>query len=296
MLVVQSTLSRLVATTLSLGLLTASASAGPLDGHLRQDGLGIEIGAIVQAGRTEYASNTLGLNPMSQGLILRDRNGMSARMVIGLLIAVAGALGASGVKSQTSKSYVSGDYIVTETTTTYYSEEEKKQMRENNAKAVAGVFSTRYSDMELQLYSRDKFGMGDSSGYKVNFMIGTGDSIAFESGFGFGTVDSIVDNAGTPTKLTYKYFGMPFRLSAVKGPVRLGLTYEWNWLKYGTSDNDRAIHMDEAGNAVAAVTSHPWHLDLSTVAFKRISITGGVTAQEIRKPKVGYFLQAGVMF
>ena len=270
--------------------------AGPLDGKLAQDGLGIEVGAIVSAGRTEFASNNLGLAPMSQGLVLRDRNGMSSRMVIGLLIAIGGALDASGPKSVESKSYVSGDYIITETTTTYYSEAEKAQMRENTSQAVSGIFSTRYSDMELAVYSKDRFGFGDSSGYKVNFLVGAGTKYAFESGLGFGTVDSIVDAAGTPTKLTYKYFGMPFRFSTVIGPARLGLTYEWNWLKYGTSTEDRQLHMDDHGNSVAQTTSHPWHLDLSTVAFKRIALMGGVTMQQIRKPEFGYYLQAGVMF
>ncbi len=287
---------RLVALTLSLGLLSP-AVASPLDGKLRQDGLGIEVGAIVQAGRSEYASNTLGLSPSAQGLVLRDRNGMSARMVIGLLIAVAGALAQSGPKSVERKSYVSGDYIVTETKTTYYSEEEKAQMRENTSKSIDGVFSTKYSDMELQLYSRDRFGFGDASGYKINFMVGAGDSIAFETGFGFGTVDSMVDVAGVPTKLTYKYLGMPFRVSKAAGPVRIGLTYEWNWLKYGVEDEERQLHMDDKMNQVAAVTSHPWHLDLSTVAFGRITLMAGATTQEIKKPtKLGYFLQAGVMF
>ncbi len=273
------------------------------DGRLRQDGLGIELGAIVQSGRTEFASNNLGLSPMSQGIILRDRNGMSSRMVVGLLIAVAGAMAASGPKSVSSKSYVSGDYIVTETTTTYYSEEEKRQMRENTSKAVGSVFASKYSDMELQLYSRDRFGMGDTSGYKLNFYIGSGDKIAFETGFGFGKVDSIVDNAGAPAKLTYKYLGMPFRISSVyKGAVRIGLTYEWNWLKYGVEDVDRQLHMpiDSQGNPgtmmEAQVASHPWHLDLSTVVFKRVTLMGGVTAQEIQKPRVGYYVQAGVMF
>ncbi len=283
--------------TLSLGVLSATAAAGPFDGTLRQDGLGIEVGAIMQGGRTEYASNTLGLNPTAQGLILRDRNGMSSRMVIGLLIAIAGALAQSGPKSVESKSYVSGNYLVTETTTTYYSEAEKAQMRENTSKTIDGVFSTKYSDMELQLYSRDRFGFGDSSGYKINFMIGAGDSLAFEGGFGFGNVESMVDVAGVPTKLTYKYLGMPFRLSKAAGPVRVGLTYEWNWLKYGTEDSDRQLHMDDKMNQVAAVTSHPWHLDMSTVAFKRVTLMVGATAQEIKKPtKLGYFLQAGVMF
>ena len=312
--IVPTPFTRSIAVTLSLALLATSSGVafadddtprkpGIADGHLRQDGLGIELGAIVQAGRTEYASNNLGLAPMSQGLILRDRNGMSARMVIGLLIAVAGALGSSGVKSQSSRTYVQGDYIVTETTTTYYTEEEKRQMRENNAKAVAGVFSTKYSDMELQLYSRDRFGLGDSSGYKVNFLIGAGDKYALETGFGFGVVDSVVNNAGMPVKLTYKYLGMPFRASTVvKNAVRVGITYEWNWLKYGVEDEERQLHLptDSDGNPgtmmEASVTSHPWHLDFSTVLFKRISLGGGITAQEIQKPRVGYYLQAGVMF
>lgn len=287
---------RLVALTLSFGLV-ATAAAGPLDGKLRQDGLGIEVGAIMQGGRTEYASNNLGLSPAVQGLVLRDRNGMSSRMVIGLLIAIAGAVAQSGPKSVERKSYISGDYIVTETKTTYYSEEEKAQMRENTSKSIDGVFSTKYSDMELHLYSRDRFGFGDASGYKINFLIGAGDAIAVESGFGFGQVDSMVDVAGVPTKLTYKYLGMPVRVSKAAGPVRVGLTYEWNWLKYGTEAEERQLHLDDKMNQVAAVTSHPWHLDLSTVAFKRVSLMVGATAQEIKKPtKLGYFLQAGVMF
>ncbi|MBL9016181.1 MAG: hypothetical protein JNL83_18480 [Myxococcales bacterium] len=301
--------SRLVAVTLSFALAGGAASrpafadddkprkSGVLDGHLRQDGLGIELGAIMQGGRTEFASNNLGLSPASQGIVLRDRNGMTARMVIGLLIAVGGAMAASGPKSVSSRSYVSGNYIVTETTTTYYSEEEKRQMRENTSKAIGSVFASKYSDMELHLYSRDRFGFGDTSGYKLNFYIGSGTKVAFETGFGFGKVNSIVDNAGVPTKLSYKYLGMPFRLSSVRGPLRLALTYEWNWYKYGVEDVDRQVHLDMMGNAVADVTSHPWHFDVSTVAFKRVSLMGGVTMQEIQKPKnVGYFLQAGVMF
>jgi len=308
--IVPTPFSRLVAVTLSFALLGGTTSrlafaddddeprkTGVLDGHLRQDGLGIELGAIMQGGRTEFASNNLGLSPASQGIVLRDRNGMSARMVIGLLIAVAGAMAQSGPKSQTSETHREGDYLVTTTTTTYYTEEEKRQMRENTSKAIGSVFASKYSDMELHLYSRDLFGMGDTSGYKVNFYIGSGDKVAFEAGFGFGKVNSVVDYAGVPTTLTYKYLGMPLRVSGVKGPVRIALTYEWNWLKYGVEDVDRQLHMDMAGKQIADVSSHPWHFDLSTVAFKRVELTGGITMQEIQKPKnAGYFLQAGVMF
>ena len=271
--------------------------SGVLDGKLRQDGLGIELGAIMQGGRTEFASNNLGVSPASQGIVLRDRNGLSARMVIGLIIAIGGAMAASGPKSQTSETHREGNYLVTTTTTTYYTEEEKRQMRENTSKAIGSVFASKYSDMELQLYSKDLFGFGESSGYKINFYIGSGGKVAFETGFGFGKVRSTVNYAGAPIELTYKYLGMPLRISGVRGPVRVALSYEWNWLKYGVEDTDRQAHMDMAGKAIADVSSHPWHFDLSTVAFKRVSLMGGVTMQEIQKPKnVGYYLQAGVMF
>ncbi len=290
-------LPRVAALSLALSLsLTSGAFASPLDGKLAQDGLGIEVGAIVQGGRSEFASNDAGLSPSSQGIVIRDRNGLSSRMVIGLLIAVAGAMAQVSPKSVESKSYVSGDYVVTETTTTYYSEAEKAQMREQTSKSIDGVFSTKFSDMELQLYSRDHFGVGESSGYKTNFYVGSGESIALESGFGFGVVDSIVDAGGTPTTVTYKYFGMPFRASVVAGPLRLALSYEWNWLKYGVPRADRLVHMDERGNAVVRTVSHPWHFDVSSIALGRVSLTAGVTAQQIRKTDYGYYLQAGVMF
>ena len=308
--IVPTPFSRLVAVTLSFAIIGGSTGrvafaddddaprkTGVLDGKLRQDGLGIELGAIMQGGRTEFASNNLGLSPSSQGIVLRDRNGMSSRMVIGLLIAVAGAMAQSGPKSQTSETHREGNYMVTTTTTTYYTEEEKRQMRENTSKAIGSVFASKYSDMELHLYSRDLFGMGDSSGYKVNFYIGSGDKVAFETGFGFGKVNSVVDYAGAPTTLTYKYLGMPFRISGVRGPVRIAFSYEWNWLKYGVEDTDRQLHVDMDMKPIAEVSSHPWHLDFSTVAFKRVSLMGGITMQEIQKPKnVGYYLQAGVMF
>lgn len=61
-------------------------------------------------------------------------------MVIGLVIAIAGAVAKSGPKSVESKSYVSGDYLVTETTTTYYSEAEKAEMR---ARTTARAMTAR---------------------------------------------------------------------------------------------------------------------------------------------------------
>lgn len=268
-----------------------------LDGKAMQVGNGIEVGVITQGGYTEYGSDNLGLTPAVQGLVLRDRNGITARMAIGLIVAVAGAMAQSGPKSVESKSYRSGDYIITETKTTYYSEAEKAEMAKATSDSIDGLFSAPYSDFELHLFSRDRFGYGDASGYKLNMMVGSGDSIAFETGLGFGKVTSTVDAGGVPTNLTYKYFGMPFRASMVAGPVRLALTYEWNWLKYGIEDSERQLIMNADGvGASSQTTSHPWHLDASTLLFKRLTLTGGVTTQTLERHKLGYFASAGIFF
>jgi hypothetical protein len=268
-----------------------------IDGRAMMAATGIEVGAIYQGGRSEFASNQLGLSPDTQGLFIRDRNGMTSRMVIGLVIAVAGALAQSGPKSVESHSYRSGDYIVTETKTTYYSEAEKAEMQKATNDSIDGLFKARYSDFELQLYSRDKFERGNTSGYKANFLVGDGgDNWSFETGFGFGSASSMVDNAGMPTRIKWSYFGMPFRFSGVMGPLRLALTFEWNWLKYGVSAEERQLQMDTMGNAYTRATSHPWHLEASTLLLKRISLAGGITTQALSEHKLGYVLSAGVFF
>ena len=268
-----------------------------LDGHLRQDGIGIEVGVIAGGGGTEYGAPRRDITPDIQGLVLRDRNGMSARMVIGLLIAVGGAMAQSGPKSVESHSYVSGDYLVTETKTTYYSEAEKAEMREATSKSIDGLFAAPYSDMELHLFSRDRFGRGQASGYHLNFFVGSGKPIAFETGLGFGKVNSMVDVAGTPTRVDWKYLGMPFRVSAATGPARIALTYEWNWLKYGVEGTDRVVHPGADGMQEITAVSHPWHLDLSTIVLRRLALEAGVTAQQIRRPsELGFSVQAGLLF
>ncbi|CAN5902782.1 hypothetical protein BH11MYX2_BH11MYX2_23440 [soil metagenome] len=273
------------------------AHASLVDGRAMQEAHGIEVGAIVQAGHSEFASNQAGLSPDAQGLFIRDRNGMTARMVIGLLVAVGGALAQSGPKSVESNSYRSGDYIVTETTTTYYSEAEKAEMTKATNDTIDGLFNARYSDFELQLYSRDKFERGETSGYKLNMLIGDGSgSFSYEAGLGFGKVDSIVDYQGTPTRVDWLYFGMPFRVAYAKGPLRFALTYEWNWLRYGVAKEDRKLHMDINGDPTVRATSHPWHFDVSTLVLKRIALSGGVTTQVLKEHELGYFGSVGVFF
>jgi hypothetical protein len=273
------------------------AHAGFVDGRAIQEAKGIEVGAIMMGGHSELASNQVGLSPNAQGLFIRDRNGMTSRMVIGLLVAVAGALAQSGPKSVESSSYRSGDYIVTETKTTYYSEAEKAEMTKATNDTIDGLFNARYSDFELDVFSRDRFERGDASGYKINMLIGDGSGgWSYEAGLGFGKVDSMVDHMGTPVRVDWSYFGMPFRVAYAKGPLRFALTYEWNWLKYGVNKQDRLLHYDTQGDPTVVATSHPWHFDVSTLLMKRIAISGGVTTQVAAEHQLGYFAQAGVFF
>jgi len=267
-----------------------------VDGRQLQEGVGIELGVILAGGHSEFASNNLGLSPSVRGLVIRDRNGISSRMVIGLVLAIASAYAQSGPKSVTTNTYTSGNYRVTETTTTYYSEAEKAQMRENSSKAIGGLFTAKLSDFELHLFSRDRFGQGDSSGYKVNFYIGDGGTIGFETGFGFGKVNSIVEQAGMPVRIDYKYFGMPFRLSRVIGPVRAAFIYEWNFLRYGIENSERQLRTEMDGSLATTTSSHPWKLDLSAIVARRFSVMGGVTTQLIKSPKPGFYASVGFVF
>jgi len=290
---------------LCFGLLRPAFADSPIDGRPIQNGIGIEVGAIMNGGMSEFADDQANITPAANGLFIRDRNGMTSRMVIGAVIAVAGALAQSGPKGGESKSYRPGDYIITETTTTYYSEEEKAQMRANTSKAIDGLFSAPYSDFELQLYSRDRFGHTDTSGYKANFFIGSGTKkLAYETGFGFGKADSLVDDETFGmTHVKWRYFGMPFRVNAVVGPVRFSATYEWNWSKYGLKGSEERLLRPEmdamgapTGRKVVTSVSHPWHAELSMTLFKRVALSGGVTLQTIKKPELGYFATAGLFF
>jgi len=268
-----------------------------VDGRQLQDGMGIEVGAIMAEGHSEFAANNLGLSPSVRGLVIRDRNGMSSRMVIGLVLAIASALAQSGPKSVTSSTQTVGNYRVTTTTTTYYSEAEKAAMRESSSKAIGGLFSAKFADFELYLFSRDRFKQGDASGYKANFYVGdTSSGIGFETGFGFGKVNSLVDQGGMPVRIHYKYFGMPFRLSGVLGPVRAAFIYEWNFLKYGIENPERQIRTEMDGSLATTTASHPWKLDLSAIVAKRFSVMGGVTTQLIKQPKLGFYASVGFVF
>lgn len=269
-----------------------------VDGRQLQEGYGIEVGAIIAEGHSEFAANNLGLSPSVRGLVIRDRNGMSSRMVIGLVLAIGAALAQSGPKSVTSTSRTEGNYRITTTTTTYYSEAEKAQMRESSSAAIGGLFAAKFADFELYLFSRDRFKQGDASGYKANFYVGDSTSwgLGFETGFGFGRVNSLVDQDGMPVRVHYKYFGMPFRLSGVVGPLRAAFIYEWNFLKYGIENTDRQIRTEMDGSLATTTASHPWKFDLSAVVAKRFTVMGGLTTQLIKQPKPGFYASVGFVF
>jgi hypothetical protein len=294
----------------ALGLIVGSTAApawagnGPFieNGAALEMGPAMEVGGIVQSGVGEFASTVTDIAPNAQGLVLRDRNGLTARTVFGILITVASAPAQNGPKSVESKSYREGDYLVTETKTTYYSEAEKAEMRANANEAIDGLFASTNAEFELQVYSRDRWGYGDSSGHKATFLVGNGDAdLVFEAGLGWGDVNSIVHQDGETYALDHKYLGIPFRLSGSFRPLRWALTWEWNWLAHGIDDVDRHPTADPMDPDVERIQVgyHPLHLDLEGAFFGRLFVTGGATVpsvKHIRSGDVGYRASIGLRF
>lgn len=280
----------------------AASSTGVADrriiesGRVLQDGMAIEVGAIAHSGLSEYSTTVGGFGPSAQGLVLRDRNGLTTRVFFGVLVSLAGALAASGPKSVESRSYVSGNYLVTETTTTYYSEAEKAEMRENTSKTVDGLFSAKYTDFELQVFAKDRLGFGDSTGHKATFLLGGGKTIGFEAGLGWGNVNSDFIRDGQRQLIDHKYFGMPFRLSGPAGPFRWALTWEWNWLAHGLDAQEREPVDNADGSRSWTVAYHPLHLDLQAALLGQIYVTGGVTMPSVKESDFGYHMGAGLRF
>ncbi|MBK9071971.1 MAG: hypothetical protein IPL79_13350 [Myxococcales bacterium] len=280
----------------------AASSAGVADrrviesGRVLQDGMAIELGAISHSGLSEYSTTVGGFGPSAQGVVLRDRNGLTTRVFFGVLVTVAGAMAASGPKSVESNTYVSGNYLVTETTTTYYSEAEKQEMAENTSKTVDGLFKAKYTDFELQIFSKDRLGFGDSNGHKATFLIGGGKKIGFEMGLGWGDVNSDFIRDGQRQLIDHKYLGMPVRLSGAAGPLRLALTWEWNWLAHGLDDAEKQPVDNADGSRSWTVAYHPLHFDVQAAFLGQIYVTGGVTMPHVKEAEFGYHVGAGLRF
>lgn len=267
------------------------------DGLALEHGMAIEIGGIAQFGYSEYASPVGGITPDVQGMVLRDRNGLVARSVFGLLIALATAARESGPKSVNTRTYDSGDFRVTETRTTYYSEAEKAQIRKEGSDSLDDLFDLRNSEFELQVYSRDRFGRGDASGYKANFLVGDGSkTIAYEAGLGFGDVDSTVSKGGMLYAINHKYFGVPLRVSGAISKFRWSVAFEWNWLSHGLSASERAPTLMTDGITRMTVAPNPLHLDIQAALLGRLYVSGGVTFPSVTQFDHGYRLSAGLRF
>ena len=288
----------LVTSRLCFGQL-ATVRADPFieDGLALEHGMAIEIGGIAQSGYSEYASPVGGITPELQGLVLRDRNGLVARSFFGLVIALATAARVSGPKSVDTRTYDSGNYRVTETRTTYYSDAEKAQIRKEGSDSIDGLFNLRNSEFELQVYSRDRFGSGDASGYKANFLVGDGSkTMVFEAGVGFGDVDSTVSKNGMGYAVNHRYFGVPLRLSGAISKIRWSAAFEWNWLSHGLSAAYRAPTLGMDGITRMTVAPNPLHLDVQAAVLGRLYVSGGVTFPSVKQFDHGYRLSAGLRF
>jgi hypothetical protein len=183
------------------------------------------------------------------------------------------------------------------TRTTYYSEAEKAQIRKEGSDSIDGLFNMRNSEFELQVYSRDRFGRGDASGYKANFLVGDGSrTMAFEAGLGFGDVDSTVSKNGMAYAINHRYFGVPLRLSGAISKIRWSAAFEWNWLSHGLTAADRTPTLGMDGITRMTVAPNPLHLDVQAALLGRLYVSGGVTFPSVKQFDHGYRLSAGLRF
>ncbi len=261
-------------------------------------GRAFEIGGIAHVGYSEYASSELDVTPEVFGVVIRDRHGLTSRVIAGVIVALAAGAAAAGPKSVESRTYRSGHYIVTETKTTYHTQAEKEEIRRNANKTVDGLFKIPMADFELELYGRNRFGFGESVGYKMNMLFGGSskrNAISWEFGFGWGNVDSRFTRDGTTYEIDHKYLGMPIRVNYATSLFVARLTWEWNWLAHGVSDEERTPTVDmNTGVQRTTIGHHPFNLDFQTAFFGRVYAQAGVSL--VRKKKIGYHASAGMRF
>lgn len=271
-------------------------------GDVLMRGFAFEVGGEMGLGNTELGAFLPDgtLQPGAHALVIRDRHGMTARMVAGILVALSTAMAANSPKRVETREYTSGGYRYRETTTYYRSAEEQREIIESGNATIAGLFKISAAEFELKLYSRDRFGYGDASGYKLNFLYGgkIAESLNLTIGFGWGEVDSEVIRDGLTNRVHYQYLGMPFRLSGATRLFMWQLTWEWNWL--GHRDNDGKFDLqDDDMNGIwnVTVSPHPIHLDFYGAVYGQLMGGAGVTMASTDNPtKLGYRLYAGLRF
>jgi len=268
------------------------------DGASLAQGYAIEVGMIGNYGQSEFSSTDDGITPAAQGFVLKDRNGTTARVIMSTIIILGAALAASQPKSVERKSTRQGNYIVTETTTTYRSPAEQQAIMANASGAASGLFMTKMAEFELEVYGKNRFGFGDSTGYKMNMLFGGGDpGFYMEAGLGWGDVDSIVKVDGQIIELDHAYVGMPLRVGGALSKLHWSATLEWNWL--AKKKSERQLEMQPSGNMGAKVGHHPFRLDAQMAIFGRVYAKGGVVIPKLSQAKkfeYGYQTSVGFRF
>lgn len=264
------------------------------------DDVTLEVGLIANVGSSEFAATDEHLSPNASGIVIRDRNGMSAAMVIGAVITILTAVKLTGQQEIKSSRItdvdkrVDGSTVVTVETKTTYVDLGTREEQSAGTNAMLGAIAAAQSEFELQLFSRSRFGFGDTGGFKLTAIAGGGRIVRFQTGLGFGFLSSRVEQDGMPVRIDWSYFGMPFRVSRSLHFAQLSLTYEWNWLKYGAKG--RNLHTEADGSLAIRTASHPWHLDVSTVAFNRLALGIGVMTQRLFSPSPGLHVSGAFRF
>lgn len=293
-----------------LALLLASPTAGwadkdrsranPFleDGESLAQGYAIELGMIYNYGQSEFSSVDDNITPAAHGFVLKDRNGTTARVIMSTIIILGAAFAAASPKKVETETKRSGNWIVTKTTTTYRSPAEQQAIMAGAAGAASGLFLTPMAEFELEVYGRDRFGFGDSGGYKMNMLFGGGDpSLYMEAGLGWGDVDSVVEHEGQTVELDHSYFGMPLRIGGAVSKLHWSATLEWNWIAKKTPE--RQLEMQSSGNLGAKVGHHPFRLDGQMALFGRVYAKAGVIIPKLTQWKnfeYGYQTSFGFRF
>ncbi len=260
-------------------------------------GFAIETGIVSYSGAGAFASTVEGLSPHAQGLVLKDRNGATARIVAGTIILFAAAFAASQPKSVDSESHREGNYIVTTKTTTYRSPAEQKAIMASGAGAASAVFFSDLAEFELEVFGRERFGFGDSSGYKLNMLFGGGSpTLYFETGFGWGFVNSLVDKGAQRYDIEQLYYGMPFRIGGAISKIGWTATWEWNWAGHKKDLQTEAGMPDANGVRHLQVAHFPLQLDAQVGLFGRVYAQAGLVFPSVKKFKFGYRVSAGFRF
>ena len=268
------------------------------DGESLAQGYAIELGMVGNYGQSEYSSIDGGITPAAHGFVLKDRNGTTARVIMATIIVLGAAFSASQPKSVRSESRRQGNYIVTKTTTTYRSPAEQQAIMAGASGAAAGLFMIPMAEFELEVFGKNRFGFGDSTGYKMNMLFGGGDpTFYFETGLGWGDVDSVVNVDGQNIELDHAYFGMPLRVGGAISKLHWTATLEWNWV--AKKQSERQLEMQSSGNMGAKVGYHPFRLDAQMAIFGRVYGKAGVIIPKLSKAKdfeYGYQTSVGFRF